>query len=193
MRNAAAETLKEIFRISLFFPHLDERKIYYLNFQFRNECTVVKKKIKKYSPETTCEKIPTELCAPPGCGFKEVTWIPNHGNYVTSVSLNMAIMWPVCPWTWQLCDQCVPEHGNYVTSVSLNMAIMWPVCPWTLQLCDQCVPKHDNYVTSVSLNMAIMWPVCPWTWQLGDQCVPNHVNYVTSGSLIMSIMWPVDP
>ena len=75
-----------------FFPHLDERKIYYLNFQFRNECTVVKKKIKKYSPETTCEKIPTELCAPPGCGFKEVTWIPNHGNYVTSVSLNMAIM-----------------------------------------------------------------------------------------------------
>ena len=39
---------------------------------FRNECKVVKKAVKKYSPVTGCTKEPREICAPAGCGFKEV-------------------------------------------------------------------------------------------------------------------------
>ena len=58
---------------------------FYLNFQFRNVCTVKTQKIKKYSPETTCEKVPTELCAPPGCGFKEVKQVPKHVNHLTTL------------------------------------------------------------------------------------------------------------
>merc|ERR550532_1592140 len=37
----------------------------------RQECTVVKKKVTKYTTMTGCNKEPTELCAPVGCGFKE--------------------------------------------------------------------------------------------------------------------------
>jgi len=37
----------------------------------RNECKVTKAKVKKYSPVTSCKKVPTELCAPAGCGFSE--------------------------------------------------------------------------------------------------------------------------
>jgi len=36
----------------------------------RQECTVSKKDVKKYSPVTGCTKEPRELCAPAGCGFK---------------------------------------------------------------------------------------------------------------------------
>ena len=38
----------------------------------RQECQVIKKTIKKYTPMTSCAKEPRELCAPTGCGFKEV-------------------------------------------------------------------------------------------------------------------------
>merc|ERR1712141_19359 len=37
----------------------------------RQECTVVKKKVTKFTTMTGCNKEPTELCAPAGCGFKE--------------------------------------------------------------------------------------------------------------------------
>jgi len=37
----------------------------------RQECSVTKKDVKKYSPVTGCTKEPRELCAPAGCGFKE--------------------------------------------------------------------------------------------------------------------------
>ena len=30
---------------------------------------MTKKNVKKYTPQTTCEKIPVELCGPAGCGF----------------------------------------------------------------------------------------------------------------------------
>jgi len=36
-------------------------------------CKVSKKKVKKFSPITACTKEPKEICAPAGCGFKEVT------------------------------------------------------------------------------------------------------------------------
>jgi len=35
------------------------------------ECQITKKKVTKYTPMTGCDKVPTELCAPVGCGFKE--------------------------------------------------------------------------------------------------------------------------
>jgi len=35
------------------------------------KCTIEKKKVKKYTPETSCEKVPQEACSPPGCGIKE--------------------------------------------------------------------------------------------------------------------------
>jgi len=37
----------------------------------RSECTVKKALVKKYSPVTSCKKVPRQLCAPAGCGFKE--------------------------------------------------------------------------------------------------------------------------
>merc|ERR1712004_492031 len=37
----------------------------------RQECTVVKKKVTKFTTMTGCNKEPTELCAPAGCGFRE--------------------------------------------------------------------------------------------------------------------------
>jgi len=36
----------------------------------REECSVTKKLVKKYSPVTNCVKVPRELCAPAGCGVK---------------------------------------------------------------------------------------------------------------------------
>jgi len=35
------------------------------------ECSIQKKAVTKYTPMTGCEKVPTELCAPQGCGFKQ--------------------------------------------------------------------------------------------------------------------------
>ena len=35
-------------------------------------CTLEKQEVKKYTPETVCEKVPKEMCAPAGCGLKEV-------------------------------------------------------------------------------------------------------------------------
>ena len=36
------------------------------------KCTIEKASVKKYTPETKCEKIPKEMCAPAGCALKEV-------------------------------------------------------------------------------------------------------------------------
>ena len=33
---------------------------------------MTKKKVKKFTPNTACTKEPKEICAPAGCGFKEV-------------------------------------------------------------------------------------------------------------------------
>ena len=38
----------------------------------RTECSLSKKAVTKYTTMTGCNKEPTELCAPAGCGFKEV-------------------------------------------------------------------------------------------------------------------------
>ena len=38
----------------------------------RQQCTMEKKLTTKYTTMTGCNKEPTELCAPKGCGFKEV-------------------------------------------------------------------------------------------------------------------------
>ena len=48
-----------------------------LNSVFRQECSVKKEEVKKYTPVTGCTKEPTELCAPAGCGFKEVNFEQN--------------------------------------------------------------------------------------------------------------------
>lgn len=37
----------------------------------REKCTLDKKKVKKYTPQTSCKKVPQEACAPAGCGVKE--------------------------------------------------------------------------------------------------------------------------
>merc|ERR1719410_3124741 len=36
----------------------------------QRKCNVSKKNVKKYTPQTKCEKVPVELCGPAGCGFK---------------------------------------------------------------------------------------------------------------------------
>lgn len=38
----------------------------------RQQCNLEKKTTTKYTTMTGCNKEPTELCAPKGCGFKEV-------------------------------------------------------------------------------------------------------------------------
>ena len=38
----------------------------------REKCRLEKRKTKKVSPETGCDKQPVELCAPRGCGFVNV-------------------------------------------------------------------------------------------------------------------------
>ena len=35
-------------------------------------CSVEKRKVKKTSPKTGCDKIPKLMCAPVGCGVREV-------------------------------------------------------------------------------------------------------------------------
>ena len=35
-------------------------------------CSIKTELVTKYTPETFCEKVPHKLCAPIGCGFKEV-------------------------------------------------------------------------------------------------------------------------
>ena len=36
-------------------------------------CSVSRQKVKKYTPETECYKEPREMCAPLGCGFRNVS------------------------------------------------------------------------------------------------------------------------
>ena len=36
-------------------------------------CSIEKKKVKKYTPETKCHKEPKQMCAARGCGFSEVS------------------------------------------------------------------------------------------------------------------------
>ena len=36
------------------------------------KCTLEKKLVEKYTPQTSCQKIPRESCAPKGCGITEV-------------------------------------------------------------------------------------------------------------------------
>ena len=36
------------------------------------KCQLSKQKVKKFTPETKCEKVPREVCAPEGCCIKEV-------------------------------------------------------------------------------------------------------------------------
>ena len=39
------------------------------------------KLVKKFTPQTGCEKVKREMCAPPGCGLVEVRYIHmNHKN-----------------------------------------------------------------------------------------------------------------
>ena len=40
----------------------------------REKCRLEKRKTKKVSPETGCDKEPVELCAPRGCGFVNVRY-----------------------------------------------------------------------------------------------------------------------
>jgi len=35
------------------------------------KCTLEKKMVKKYTPQTSCQKVPKEMCSPKGCGVKE--------------------------------------------------------------------------------------------------------------------------
>ena len=39
------------------------------------KCSLDKAQVQKYTPETKCEKIPREMCAPAGCGHKAVRQI----------------------------------------------------------------------------------------------------------------------
>ena len=39
----------------------------------KQECSLSKKTVTKYTTMTGCHKEPTELCAPAGCGYKEVS------------------------------------------------------------------------------------------------------------------------
>ena len=39
----------------------------------KEECSVTKKPVKKFTPITGCTKEPVELCAPAGCGFRAVS------------------------------------------------------------------------------------------------------------------------
>ena len=45
------------------------------------KCSVEQKLVKKFTPQTGCEKVKREMCAPPGCGLVEVRYIHmNHKN-----------------------------------------------------------------------------------------------------------------
>ena len=38
----------------------------------REVCSLEKQQVKKYTPDTSCQKVPKEMCAPRGCGIVEV-------------------------------------------------------------------------------------------------------------------------
>ena len=38
----------------------------------REVCSLEKQQVKKYTPDTSCQKVPKEMCAPKGCGIVEV-------------------------------------------------------------------------------------------------------------------------
>ena len=42
----------------------------------REVCTLEKQQVKKYTPDTSCTKIPKELCAPKSCNIVEVGHLP---------------------------------------------------------------------------------------------------------------------
>ena len=37
-------------------------------------CNITREAVKKYTPETSCEKVPKTLCSPAGCGVKQVNF-----------------------------------------------------------------------------------------------------------------------
>merc|ERR1712013_726994 len=53
----------------------------------REKCTLDKKKVKKYTPKTSCTKVPQEACMPQGCGLKEGP-VECHDKVQTVVSEN---------------------------------------------------------------------------------------------------------
>jgi hypothetical protein len=36
------------------------------------KCSLEKKLVKKYTPQSSCQKVPKDMCSPRGCGVKEV-------------------------------------------------------------------------------------------------------------------------
>ena len=38
-----------------------------------NKCSIEQAVVRKFTPETKCEKIARELCAPDKCGYREVS------------------------------------------------------------------------------------------------------------------------
>ena len=51
-------------------------------------CTLERKLVKKYTPETACYKEPRELCAPRGCGFRNVS---TH-HFIHQIITNMQLL-----------------------------------------------------------------------------------------------------
>ena len=48
-------------------------------------CSIEKKKVKKYTPETKCYKEPREHCAPRGCGYKNVSYLQMFRIVLTNI------------------------------------------------------------------------------------------------------------
>ena len=46
-----------------------------------NKCSIEKATVRKYTPETKCEKIPRKLCAPDKCGYRQVQTMNNLLEY----------------------------------------------------------------------------------------------------------------
>ena len=46
----------------------------------REICSLSKQEVTKFTPETVCEKVPKELCAPKGCGFRHVIFKMNKNG-----------------------------------------------------------------------------------------------------------------
>ena len=63
----------------------------------RQQCTMEKKLTTKYTTMTGCNKEPTELCAPKGCGFKEVGGIFFANVFFTDIFVSRD---PRCVTTW---------------------------------------------------------------------------------------------
>lgn len=53
----------------------------------REKCTLDRKMVKKYTPQTSCKKMPQEVCPPAGCGLKEAP-VECHDKVKTVISEN---------------------------------------------------------------------------------------------------------